>query len=80
MDGQTYTIGDPVDAVPEVVTIKQRDDWSHAYRAAERAAGLWVPVTMPDSTRARNLAAVAKRRRGMEAEARKNVAYLRVIR
>lgn len=76
----SYVIGEPVDAVPPPVQSNKRDDWRYAYRAAEAANGRWVPVTMPDPNRARNLAAVSKKRKGMQAEARGRVCYLRVPR
>lgn len=75
-----YTIGEPVDVVPPSITTNVRDDWSHAYQAAREARGRWVPITMPDPNRARNLAAVAKKRNRMDAEARGRVVYLRVRR
>lgn len=73
----TYTIGEPVAEIPPVAYTNKRDDWRHAYQAARAVPGLWVPITMSDATKARNLAAVAKKRNRMDAEARGRVVYLR---
>lgn len=81
MNPHGYTIGDPVEFIPEVVrTNTPREDWSHAYRAAKDANGFWVPITLADAVMARRLVSVAKTRRGMEAESRGRVAFLRVTR
>lgn len=81
MNALSYTIGDPIDTLPPVPppTGRPRDDWSHCYRAAVKASGLWIPIDMGDRVKARNLAAVSKKRRGMEAECRGTICYLRMV-
>lgn len=74
-----YTIGEPVDTIPPVAYTNRRDDWRYAYQAARQAEGRWVPITMLDASRARNLASVAKKRKRMEAEARDRICFLRVV-
>ena len=76
----TYTIGEPVDTVPPVVkTNKPRDNWSFCWQAAEEAQGRWVPIAMPSTLSARNLAAIAKKRKQLDAESRGAICYFRTV-
>ena len=73
------TILDPVETIPPVVrqTVPYAR-WSDAYDAARLAKGLWVPIQLADRVQARNLAFVAKKQQGMEAEVRGSCVYLKV--
>lgn len=79
MMGLTYTIGDLVDVVPAAAITGPRDDWSHAYFAAERAAGRWVTVKFNDRAKARSLAEAARKLDRFDAELRGTVVYLRTV-
>lgn len=72
-----YTIGEPVDDIPPIGSRATKANWSDFYQAARKAAGRWVPIDVKDSGLARQLAALAKRQQ-YDAEARKQVVYLRV--
>ena len=73
------TILDPVETIPPVVrqTVPYAK-WQDCYQAAINAKGLWVPIQLADRVQARNLAFVAKKQQGMEAETRGTVCFLRV--
>ena len=65
------TIHDPVETIPPVVRQSvPYAKWSDAYDAARLAKGLWVPIDVGDRVQARNLAFVAKKQQGMQAETR----------
>ncbi len=73
------TILDPVETIPPVVRQSvPYAKWSDAYDAARLANGLWVPIDLGDRVQARNLAFVAKKQQGMQAETRGSVCFLRV--
>ena len=73
------TILDPVETIPPVVrqTVPYAK-WQDCYQAAINAKGLWVPIQLSDRVQARNLAFVAKKQQGMQAETRGSVCFLRV--
>ena len=73
------TIMAPVETIPPVVRQSvPYAKWSDCYDAARSAKGLWVPIQLSDRVQARNLAFVAKKQQGMQAETRGTVTFLRV--
>jgi len=73
-----YTIGEPVTELPPVLRRSDEQDWSLAYRAAQKADGRWVPVQCGDRVEARKLKDVSKKQPGLEAVMRGSICFLRV--